>query len=64
MEQDKTDDRVSLEGLDPVAVLKALLAVDPDAPPADVDGKPAAGRPIESDVESDSIGDRGKPAAD
>jgi hypothetical protein len=37
-EQD--DDRVSLAGLDPVAALKALLAVDPEAPPVDADGKP------------------------
>ena len=35
MEHEKTDDRVSLEGLDPKEALKALLAVDPDAPPVD-----------------------------
>lgn len=44
-DEHKTDDRVSLEGLDPVAALKALLAVDPGAPPAnslqdDSDKKP------------------------
>lgn len=33
---DKRDlDRVSLEGLDPEAALRALMAVDPDAPPVD-----------------------------
>lgn len=37
---DDRDDRVSLEGLNPLAALKALLAVDPDAPPVDADGKP------------------------
>lgn len=44
------DDRVSLEGLDPVAALKALLAVDPDAPPVDADGKPQP-EPAERDDE-------------
>jgi hypothetical protein len=34
MTDDRDDDRISLQGLDPVAALKALLAVDPDAPPA------------------------------
>jgi hypothetical protein len=31
--EERNDDRVSLEGLDPVAALKTLLAVDPQAPP-------------------------------
>jgi hypothetical protein len=31
---DDPKDRVSLEGLDPVAALKALLVVDPDALPS------------------------------
>ena len=40
-EDDRTkDDRVSLEGLRAVEALRALLAVDPDAPPVDADGKP------------------------
>lgn len=43
-------DRVSLEGLNPVAALKALLAVDPDAPPVDADGKPQP-EPAERDDE-------------
>jgi len=30
-------DRVSLAGPDPLDVLRALLKVDPDAPPADTD---------------------------
>jgi len=34
MEDDSRDERVSLEGLDPVEALRALLRVDPDAPPA------------------------------
>jgi hypothetical protein len=38
-EEDPTEDRVSLQGLDPLAALKALLAVDPDAPPVDAKGK-------------------------
>jgi hypothetical protein len=38
VDKEREDDRVSLEGLDPVAALKALLAVDPDAPPAEEDG--------------------------
>lgn len=40
MTNDRDDDRVSLEGLDPLAALKALLAVDPNAPPVDVGSKP------------------------
>ena len=51
MKQDKTDDRVSLEGLDPVAALKALLQVDPDAPPSD-EGS--------SDTKSDAADARGE----
>jgi len=39
MADDKPDDRVSLKGLEPIAALRALLAVDPDAPPADAKGK-------------------------
>jgi len=39
MTEELKDERVSLEGLDPVAALRALLAVDPEAPPAD-NGKP------------------------
>ena len=35
MADDKPDDRVSLKGLDPLAALKALLTVDPDAEPAE-----------------------------
>lgn len=35
MEQDRDDDRVSLEGLDPEAALRALLAVDPESEPVD-----------------------------
>jgi len=47
-DEDKPDDRVSLEGLDPVAALKALLAVDPDAPPVDTDRKaqPESSQPM------------------
>jgi hypothetical protein len=43
-------DRVSLEGLDPAEALKALLAVDPDAPPVDEadDGQP---KPAKRDSE-------------
>lgn len=33
--RDDDEERVRLQGLDPVSALKALLAVDPDAPPAD-----------------------------
>jgi hypothetical protein len=33
MIENRDGDRVSLDGLDPVAALKALLAVDPDSPP-------------------------------
>lgn len=42
VDKNRDDDRVSLEGLDPVEALKALLAVDPDAPPVDeaAEGKP------------------------
>lgn len=46
MTDDRDDDRVSLEGLDPLAALKALLAVDPAAPPVDADPEPRA-RPAE-----------------
>jgi hypothetical protein len=41
MEEDR-EDRVSLAGLDPQAALKALLAVDPDAPPADKNASDAS----------------------
>lgn len=34
------DERVSFDGLDPQQALKALLAVDPDAPPVDDDREP------------------------
>jgi len=50
MTDERDDDRVSLKGLDPVAALKALLAVDPDAPP--VDGKPRP-EPAEADEQDD-----------
>jgi len=45
---DDEGDRVSLEGLDPVAALKALLAVDPNAPPVDTDRKaqPESSQPM------------------
>ncbi len=33
MADERDDERVSLEGLDPEEALKALLAVDPDAEP-------------------------------
>lgn len=39
-EPERDPERVSLEGLDPVVALRALLAVDPDAPSVDADGKP------------------------
>jgi hypothetical protein len=48
MDDDSRDQGVSLEGLDPVAALKALLAVDPGAPPANSlqdDSEPAAQAP-------------------
>lgn len=46
MEEPERDlERVSLEGLDPVEALKALLAVDPEAPPVEPDGKPAPDKP-------------------
>ncbi len=35
--QAEQTERVSLAGPDPLDVLRALLKVDPDAPPADVD---------------------------
>ncbi len=34
MDDARDDDRVSLEGLDPVEALRALLAVAPDTPPS------------------------------
>lgn len=36
-EKDRDEGRVSLEGLDPEAALRALMAVDPDSPPVDDD---------------------------
>ena len=47
MTDERDDDRVSLEGLDPVAALKALLAVDPAAPPVDADDPEPRARPAE-----------------
>lgn len=38
------DQRVSLHGLDPEEALRALLAVDPDAPPVDEDDRASDGR--------------------
>ena len=49
MTDERDDDRVSLKGLDPVAALKALLAVDPDAPPADVNGGKPKAEPVDPD---------------
>ncbi len=42
MQDERDPDRVSLAGVDPVAALRALLAVDPDAPPVDADGEQQA----------------------
>jgi hypothetical protein len=44
MEHDRDPDRVSLESLDPMTALRALLAVDPKSEPAETpqeDGKRA-----------------------
>jgi hypothetical protein len=46
------DDRISLAGHDPEDVLRALLKVDPDAPPA----KPNADEPV---AESEPLKDQG-----
>lgn len=47
MDDNRDDERVSLNGLDPTEALKALLAVDPAAPPAtkDDDKKPGESEP-------------------
>jgi hypothetical protein len=49
MPEDRADDRVSLEGLDPKEALKALLAVKPDDEPSksedDSDDEPDASSP-------------------
>jgi hypothetical protein len=48
------DDRISLAGRDPEEVLKALLKVDPDAPPA----KRNKEEPVE---EAEPLKDQGDP---
>jgi hypothetical protein len=54
MAPDREDNanRVSLEGLDPEEALKALLAVDPDAPPVDEadDGQPEPAKHDSEDI--------------
>lgn len=39
-ERPRPDERASLHGLDPEEALRALLAVDPDAPTGDEDNAP------------------------
>ena len=52
MSNERADEPVSLEGLDPKEALKALLAVDPDAPPVDDDDEPQSepARPGDDDA--------------
>jgi len=50
MKHDDTNEPVSLEGLDPKEALRALLAVDPDAPPVDQDDDPQPDEPSTDDA--------------
>jgi hypothetical protein len=45
----KEDERISLHGHDPEAVLKALLKVEPEAEPVEDDPAPPHGDPLRKD---------------